>query len=262
MTIFELIKGFFSITWSVLSFLFKRLFWKNANIVYINDNKKKTNKRDLTKEFDIEHHKFISIYTDGRNASLKKIHLALMKINQKTIIRNMANQPNLYYSGFASVPFAVYDGYIISDNFVVQLCDKTKNDNEEYKVEFKKKRPKENNYSITSTGAINLVVSSSYPIRHELITNGLPIYDSDISLINDKITNDYLNDVYFKIFDFLDQAGKNGIKRVNLYLSSRQAVSFVIGSAIQVRHPEVVVYEYDGTKYTWGLSMKTRRILK
>ena len=262
MAVLSTIKSVLSVIWSILSFACKKIFWKNASIVYINDNKKRTNKRDLTKAFEIEHHKFINIYTDGKVASLAKIHLLLMKINQKAIIRNMTNQPDLYYFGFVSVPFAIYDGYSISDNYKIQLCDKAKNDSKTYSIEYKHKRIIQNTYSILNNDEINLVISSSYLINKSLIANGFHTYELNVELIPDKITSNYINDIYFKVLDFLDEASKVGVKRIHLFVASRQAVSFAIGSAIQARHPEIIVYEFDGTKYTWGLNFKTRKVIK
>lgn len=42
-----------------------------------------------------------------------------------------------------------------------------------------------------------------------------------------------------------------------MYISAKQPISFVIGTAIEQRHPEIEVYEYDGNKYAYSLNMKT-----
>lgn len=258
----EWLKLVLSVVWSIFTYLFKRVCWKNHEIVYINDNKKLSDESDLINSFQIAHHKIVHIYSDVLSHPHPKMHLFLMKINLKLIIKNLKKQPNLYYYGFASTPLAIYDGYRITDKHPVNLCDSRKDKEKVYSVSVSRKRTNKEKYFIRKDNAINLLVESSRKIHNDLIPNTFPVYRLGIDLIDDRITSNYLNTLYFKMIDFLDSASDAGVKEIHLFAASRQIVSFVLGTAIQSRHPRIIVYEFDGTKYTWYLDLKKGKVYR
>lgn len=209
------IKDFILLILSPFQYLYRKIFWKNHSIVYINDNKKKTDLRDLTKIFNIKHSKTINIYSDAIRGSNPKIHLSKMKWQYKLIKRNICEENELFYYGFVSTPFAVFDGYSLGDNHTYQLGDKRKESNEVTSLVFSKKMPKNfinTDYDIKTENEINLFIESTCEIHESLINNGLSIYKLAIPKATDKLTDNYLNIVYYMMMDFMDQASAKGVK--------------------------------------------------
>ena len=142
------------------------------------------------------------------------------------------------------------------------MCDSRKDKEKVYSVIVSRKRTNKEKFFIGKDNAINLLVESSCKIHNDLIPNTFPVYSLGIDLIDDRITSNYLNSLYFKMIDFLDSASEAGVKEIHLFAASRQIVSFVLGTAIQSRHPRIIVYEFDGTKYTWSLDLKKGKVYR
>ena len=53
------------------------------------------------------------------------------------------------------------------------------------------------------------------------------------------ITNEYLQKVYSTCYKLFNDLQVMGIKNIHLYIAARQCVSFVIGTAIDKRHPNL-----------------------
>lgn len=181
-----------------------------------------------------------------------------MKFDLYQIQRNLNDSPKITYAGYASVPFAIYDGYCLGDNHSYQFFDTTKNKNETYKIEFSKKRKSTNKFEIMKVQEVDLLISSSYKVDNKF-ANTMNFFEFD-TRINDKVSAEYLSDVFYFVSDFLDACRTAGVKKVNLYCSSRQPVSFVIGTAIQSHHPQVIVYEFENNEYGWGLNIQKARL--
>ena len=260
------IKDLVLLFFRLVAFVFRKLFWHSRNIVYINDNKKKSDLWDIKKGNKLKNYKIVHLYSNARCGASPKIHLFRMKTQQKIIVANVGEETDLMYYGYVSTPFSAYDGFIIGDNHDVTLFDKMKDKDTMNKVVFKRNRDKETRkteYHFNEKyQEINLLVESSDIIREELINNSFPIHHLAIERVEDKITSKYLNSVYYAVRDYLDAAANANIKCVHLYCNARQAVSFVVGQAIQPRHPNIKAYEFYAGSYKWSLDFEKGKIFK
>lgn len=240
----------------------KSLFWKNKNLIYINSTKKIFDHSGIDNQQATKNAQ--SIFNESKTNKIGfnfvKIHFAKMKFHLYQIQRNINYSPQITYAGYASVPFAVFDGYCLGDNHSYHFFDTTKNENETYKIVFSKKRIEDNKFTILESEEVDLIISSSFKVDRKFAKNG-NVYDFD-NQIGDKVSAEYLNKVFYFVSDFLDACGKSGVKKVNLYCSSRQPVSFVIGMAIQSHHPEVVAHEFEKNNYSWSLSIQKAKLQK
>lgn len=240
----------------------RSLFWKEKDLVYINSTKKIFDTTGIDKIIPTRGVKFIVVENKTHKIGFKfvKNHFRKMKISLYQIQRNISETSTLAYAGYASVPFAVFDGYCLGDNRDYQLFDTTKNENGTYKIDFSKKRTKNNTFKKINATEVSLFVSSSFEVdnRH----GKTDIKFNYMCLINDKVDDNYLSEVFYFVTDFLDHCRVSGVKKIHIYCASRQLVSFIIGTAIQSHHPEVIVYEFENNKYTWGLSIQNAKIIK
>lgn len=241
--------------------LIKAHFWKNNDLIYIHSNNKffeqdkiSTAKRN-TKWIVHE-----SINKIGPR--FIKIFLNRSKANLYQISRNLNFKPYITYAGYASVPYAVFDGYCIGDNHNFTFLDSTKNSSAIYKVEFSKTRGNNFNSFAIPDGVleVDLLISCSFPIDKALAKTKHVYELSDMS--GNKVTSEYLSKVFYWVSDFLDECRNKGVCEVHLLCSSRQSVSFIVGTAIQRHHPLVTAYEFERGKYTWGLQIQNGKFKK
>jgi len=230
----------------------------DKDIIYINCNKKYVDKRDVEKLIGLEGKKYIHIKTPPELSSKrKKRHFNLMKFYLILIQKSKKYNKQIYYSGFSSVPFTVYDGYCFNDNTNVTFLENNKDIQTKYLVNrsfFKSECMSFNVDSINSTNDVNVVINSSFNINSEL----LPKRDTitvDLNMNEEIITNEYLQKVYSTCYKLFNDLQVMGIKNIHLYIAARQCVSFVIGTAIDKRHPNLYCYEFEKNKYTWSVDI-------
>jgi|AntRauTorckE6833_2_1112554.scaffolds.fasta_scaffold01677_8 hypothetical protein len=237
--------------------IIKAIFWKNSDVIYVNSNKKIFDQNGIDEIHSIKKSKFIINESKVSKLGLKfnKVHLKKMKIDLYHISRNLQYKPRIGYAGYASTPFAIYDGYYLGDNHDYVLFDTKKESSGFYKIDFSRKRISKNTITIPNdVDEICLLVSSSYIINKETVKSCYTYEYNNI--IIDKITLEYLNKTFYFISDFLDECRNKDIKIIHLYSSSRQPVSFIIGTAIQAHHPEVMAYEFENGNYNWALDVQ------
>lgn len=237
-------------------------FWKKSNVIYINSNKKIFDQGALDDIKSTKKTKWLinEAKTLKLGYAFNKVHFAKMKRQLYQISRNLEYKPQISYGGYVSTPFAIFDGYCLGDNHKYIFFDTTKNTGKMYKIEFKKNRKKTNTFNIISNAAeVDLIISSSFPINTE-ITRSINKFEF-MHLIADRLSKDYLSEVFYYVSDFLDQCRNVNVKRVNLYCSSRQPVSFIIGMAIQNHHPQVYAYELEKGRYAWAVNIQEGKLL-
>src|SRR5690554_2314376 len=250
-----------SVMLKIIGYLFS-LFWKKKDLLYINSTKKIFDTTGIDKLIPTKGVKFLVVENKTHKIGFKfvKNHFRKMKISLYQIQRNISETSKISYAGYASVPFAVFDGHCLGDNRDYQLFDTTKNKNKMYKIEFSKKRIQNNTFEKINSAEVDLFVSSSFQVD-----NNHRKTDSHFNfnyLINDKIDPNYLSKVFYFISDFLYHCRLSGVKKVHIHSASRQPVSFIIGTAVQSHHPEVIVYEFENNKYAWGISIQNSKIIK
>lgn len=238
------------------------LFWKKSDLVYINSNKKIFDQGQIDSQMRTKNTKWIVVESKGDKLGWKfiRFHFFCMKAGLFQIIRNICYTPHIVYAGYASVPFAMFDGYVLGDNHDYTFFDTTKNTNTTYKIDFSKKRITNNTFSIALVDEVDILISSSATVNHSFSKSSQ--FFEFTEQIPDKVSSAYQSKVFYFVSDLLDACRSAGVKRVHLYCSSRQPVSFIVGMAIQSHHPEVVAYEFDGIKYTWGLSIQKAKLVR
>ena len=239
--------------------------WKNRRIFYINSSiNKRFEQREVSMQCrDFDDYKVLEINSRSLDRRRKiKRHFLKMKKGLYQIYRNLGNNADVMYAGYPSVPFAIYDGFSLGDNRSYTFWETQKDREKTYQISFKKKRiGKRSRFEIAGkTDEVNLLIESSYGINDDSIKcRNLPTFRFT-TRCEDKITAEYLNSVYYWVLDLLDSCSEAGVKTVHLYSSSRPCVSFIVGTAIQRRHPRVIAYEYKQGKYTWGIPIQEESI--
>lgn len=185
-----------------------------------------------------------------------------MKVCITQVIRNSRNSTNITYCGFVSQMFSIFDGYSLGNTLNYGFVDYS---DTYYKIDAKKRqlinqnKSKRNDENVSE---INLIIETSYVInKKHLPKPKLPTFIFDKKAPKE-ITNDYLDLVYSYVKNVLDACGKTNIKRVNLFITAKQSVSFTVGTAIQKYHPEIYIYEFAENNYKYYLKLKEQRICK
>lgn len=235
-------------------------FWKNKNFIYINANKKICNIESikaLTTPSDL---KFLNCQTNKTLSinSLKR-HFIKTKGCLYQIQRNLSDNCSFYYCGFPSQMFSVYDGYILGNTHYPKFLEQGKNE-KFYSIDFKLKIKESKIEDILDFEEINLVIESSYNIDVNKLKKYPTYYFKEKA--PDKITGEYLNNIYNFVKSFLDKCNEYKIKQVNLYITSRPSVSYVIGTAIQTYHPNINIYEFTNNEFICCLNLNKGRIEK
>lgn len=256
-------------------FIFKKIwacitaiFWKNKSIVYLNSNKKSFNLEEAcrSKCINVKDSKVIVL---GKNLptsyKMYRTHFKKMKYRLFQIKRNLKENIDFTYGGFVSPMFAVFDGMQIGNTTKLNLVCYDNNKNSYYSILYSRKSrnsPAEIECSDVLVGnEINIVISSTYKISPSKYNASLKTFELE-DLTNNKIDNKYLQKVYQFVESVLVWSQTRNIKRINMYISAKQPVSFVVGTAIEERHPEIIVYEYLNNEYAFSLNLKTFKIVK
>ncbi|MCR4660685.1 MAG: SAVED domain-containing protein, partial [Clostridia bacterium] len=182
-----------------------------------------------------------------------KRHFRKQKINLVQIIKNMRDASKITYCGFSSQMFSVFDGYILGDTNNYDFIEIKKN-NSYYLISEKRKNIQDTIILDDYNQEINLVVETSYQIDESKCLNN-PTIKLDMQEPT-RITNDYLNKVYSSVKNILDACGSKNIKTVNLYMTAKQSVAFIVGTAIQSYHPKVRVFNYDNNNFKYYLEVQ------
>ncbi len=253
----------------VYMLIYRLVFRKYSHrLLYINTNKKTVNMWDVERLLMSNDPKPYKehIYNDATvNTYRPNKQLSIMKKTLNRIHRSKADSLEIWYAGFVSVPFAVYDGYSISNTASVVFVEHSKITDEMYVV-----RPPVRHTTFVFSGErviadgqeeVNLIIASSYNINvDDVIKKRGPLYytmiDLDFEKNNRTLCINYLQDIGKQFTAFLDDCRDHGVKSVHVFAACRQSVAFTLGQSIQVHHPEVYVYEYVNGQYTWGLKIK------
>lgn len=246
-----------SVIYKIYSF-YKTLFWKSENIIYINSNKKRQNKDNID-NVGIKTRKYKWLICESNTKlgyKFYKIHLLKMKHKLYDILRNSSESNQLIYSGFVSPMFSVYDGYCIGDTRSIIFVDMDSGTSEPYKIEYKKEFMKKE-LNIVNNNIINIAFECSYDIN---CVNDIHYRFSEKS--GNRVSAEYLKSIYSYTKNLLDLCLENGTKRINIFISAKQPISFVIGTAIQSYHPTVYIYEFQEAKYSTPLIIQKGKIEK
>lgn len=243
------------------------LFWKKKSIIYLNSNKKTCNFDEIcnskcvntndTKVINIG--KLLPVHFKQYKSHFKKMQYHLYQIK-----RNLKSNNHFIYGGFVSPMFAVFDGMQIGNNVKADFICYDNKSNSYYSIDYHRKSsnsPHGLDLSEFSGEEINIVISSTYKIDPSKYDSSIKTFEFDEKL-EDRVTNKYLQRVYEFVESVLVGTQTTGIRRINLYIAAKQPISFVVGTAIEERHPEIVVYEYDNNKYAYSLNLKTFAIEK
>ena len=240
----------------------KSLLWKNKNIIYLNSNKKQCNFDEICSSRCINPNgaKVISISKAfPTRYKLYKTHFRKMQYNLYQIKRNLSSNNNFVYGGFVSPMFAVFDGMQIGNNVKVTFVCYDNNNNSYYPIDYHRKSsnsPAGVDFGGFKGHEINIVISSTYKIDSSKYDSSLKTFEY-AKRLEGRVTDEYLQDVYQFVESILVGAQKADIRKINMYISAKQPICYVIGSAIEERHPEIEVYEYDGNRYSFSLNLKT-----
>lgn len=235
-------------------------FWKNKNFVYVNSNKKNLNIESIKSLVKPSDSQFLNCQTNKTNSfhSLKK-HFAKSKIYLYQIQKNIRDNSSFYYCGFPSQMLSIYDGYILGNIQYPKFLELGLNE-KFYSVDFKLKIKESKTEIMVDSEEINLVIESSYIIDKNKLKKYPTYYFKEKA--PDKITSDYLNKIYNFTKSFLDTCNQYQIKRVNLYITSKPSISYVVGTAIQTYHPNINIYEFINNEFTYYLNLNKGRIEK
>ncbi len=239
---------------------FKRIFWKNNNVIYINSNKKVFDKENIDKNISTRKRKWISCQTISKSGiKYYKTHLFKMKLNLFNILRNCNDDVSIVYAGYVSPMFAAYDGYCLGDTRKYTFIDTLQKNSESYCINYTKNFSKKKVSILKNNTEINIKICCTNVIDNKKCLNNLSF--KYIKMI-DKVDSKILNEVYSFIRNILDACCNSNVLRINLYIAAKQPISFICGTAIQSYHPLVVVYEYDCNQYTKCLEIQNSKIVE
>lgn len=236
------------------------MFWKNKNFVYINSNKKNLNIESIKPLVKPSDSKILNCQTN-KTATIRssKRHFAKSKIYLYQIQKNIRDNCIFYYCGFPSQMFSIYDGYILGNTQYPKFLELGANE-KFYSVDFKLKIKESETENIFDSEEINLVIETSYMIDENKLKK-YPTYYFKEKAPN-KITGEYLNKVYNFTKSFLDKCNGYKINKVNLYITAKPSVSYVVGTAIQTYHPNINIYEFINNEFAYHLNLNKGRIEK
>lgn len=243
----------------------RSLRWKKKNIIYLNSNKKICNFDEICESRCVNSNdaKVINIGKKlPTHFKCYKSHFKRMQYHLYQIKRNLSSNKYFAYGGFVSPMFAVFDGMQIGNVTQVELVCYDNDTNSYYSLDYRKKSnnsPSGIALDETCGEEINIVISSTYKIDPSKYDSSLKTFEFEERL-NKKVTNSYLQKVYGFVESVLVVTQTRNIKKIHLYIAAKQPICFVVGTAIEERHPEIEVYEYDNNEYSYSLNLKTFKI--
>lgn len=236
--------------YKVISYI-KTLRWNNPDIIYVDSNKKRQNKRFIDEVTSTLDCKWVLCESNTKlGYKYYKYHLLKMKHSLYNILRNISNSNKLIYSGFASPMFAAFDGYCLGDTRKYTFVDLNSSNSKPYKIEYNKKYIKRNLPEKPNSKIVNVIYSCTTDVDASSISGDKYIFNEKSG---DNVKAKYLQSIYSFTKDILDLCKDNGVERINLYIAAKQPIGFVIGTAIQSYHPTTYVYEFLEGKYLMPL---------
>lgn len=238
------------------------LFWKKKSVIYLNSNKKSCNFDEICESRCVNSNdaKVINI---GKKLPIHykqyKSHFRKMQYHLYQIKRNLNTHKYFAYGGFVSPMFAVFDGMQIGNNVKTEFICYDNNSNSYYSIDYHRKSsnsPLGLDLSDFEGKEINIVISSTYKIDSSKYDLSIKTFEFDERL-TERVTDAYLQKIYEFIESILVGTQSTNIKRINLFIAAKQPICFVVGTAIEERHPEIEVYEYDNNRYSYSLNLKT-----
>lgn len=270
MNVIDKINIFLKVAYEIIN-LFRRKFKKGtyAKFAYINSNSGKKVAGDslesLLKKRKIDF-KNLSLQTTNRTSTRLSawLHFQKMKYYLWGIKKHIENNKSyIIYGGFPMVPFAIYDGFVLNDTYsykILDFCDG------EYKLInfFPKRSFKIEQEPVTIySREINLVIDTSYEITDEKILNSnLQTFRYGNNLRTSNINSEILIDIYAYVKNVLDNCQKLNVSIVHLYVASRVPIAFVVGVAIQHRHPPMRIYNFENNEYRYFIDLSKNKIRK
>ena len=236
------------------SYVKRKLFWRNKNIIYVNSNKKFQNKESIDAITKTNNYKWVICQSNTKlGYKFYKHHLLKMKKHLWDISRNSNELNEVTYAGFVSTMFAAYDGYVLGDNHKYIFVDTHSSNNKTYKVEYEKKFSSIMFEKKPSNKIVDVLFSCSAKINQ--LNDNLECYEF-CKPSGPKVAKNYLQEVYSYAKNLFDLCNECGVERINLYICAKQPISFIIGTAIQSYHPTIYAYEYNNGKYDYCLNIQ------
>lgn len=245
--------GFDDITliYKVFSVIRGWLFWKNNKIIYINSNKKIQSMSSIDEVTSTREYKFVNCQTSFKQLTdikFYKHHLIKMKKHLYDILRNAVDFDEMVYSGFVSPMFAAYDGFCLGDNKKFIFIDVDSKNSKPYKVEYFKDFSKPEKLPAPTTEIVDVFYSYSYEINQIDSKNSKFVFDLRC---DDEVNAELLKKVFSFSKSVFDLCKDSKVKEIHLYISAKQPISFIIGTAIQSYHPKIIAYEYVNGEYKY-----------
>ena len=240
------------------------LKFKSSDVLYLNSNKKTISDNEfktvINQYNDWEH--VFALSDKPVNFRKYKRHFLKQRFSLYKILKNIGNIKKIAYSGMVSTPLSVFDGYILGDSHSYVFYDMNNLTSKLYPISYHKNQHL-GTYSFNipnGTDEVCLVIDTSSPVSKDAI-KVLPSYFYGKQLPK-KLTSKDLQDVFDYVSDFMDACNQAGVKKVHLYLNCKQPIAFIVGTAIQSRHPETIAYEWFLGKYQWALSLQRAKLMR
>ena len=203
----------------IVSYLAK-IIWllhpKENNIIYLNSNKKIMSIQSANSVLKNDGYKCIKLQSHHKSSKFwYKYHSARMIYKLNYINYLLAEKNNIVYGGFVSPMFAAYDGYVLGNNRKYSFIGVSGVDSKEYLINYSKKEIKScdlNLQKISFQSEMNLFVCSSKDISHNDM-NKPNSYVIDRKCKTKKIKDEYLNDIYCAVKNFMELCSKKGLNQ-------------------------------------------------
>lgn len=151
--------------WSI----FKTIFWKEENIIYINSNKKMQRKDNVDEVIKTRKYKWIICESNTKlGYKFYKMHLLRMKKSLYDILRNSSDSNDLVYSGFVSPMFSIYDGYCIGDARKITFVDIDSGTSNPYKILYEKNYKKHDLTNVINKETVNIIFECTCDIKKDI----------------------------------------------------------------------------------------------
>lgn len=247
---------------------------KTRNILYINANKKtitESQLKSVISQYD-DFSQVFAISNKPTNFRKYKLHFLKQRYSLFRILRNMQKIETISYSGMVSTPLSVFDGYILGDTHAYDFYDMNSQNNNLYKISYQKNRQKgKYPFSIPEgTKEVCLVIDTSYRVSKEAIKDcPSSFYGERLSkeqttgkTESGELSVEDLQDIYNYVSDFMEACSLAKVGRVHLYLSCKQPIAFIVGTAIQPGSPKTIVYEWFEGRYQWALCLQEAKLME
>lgn len=238
--------------------------FKSSDVLYCDSNKKEISDnqfKTVINQYNDWEHVFVSSHMP---ISFRKYkwHFLKQRYCLYKILKNIQSVKTIAYSGMASTPLSVFDGYILGDSHIYKFYDMNNLNSELYSISYHKNQDSSGcSFNIPENAEeVCLVIDTSSPVSMSSIKPFPP--NSYGKILPKKLTSKNLQDVYNFVFDFMEACNRVGVKKVHLYANCKQPVAFIVGTAIQPKHPETIAYEWYLGEYRWALSLPKAKLMR